>query len=424
MEGPRFSRRFAHTPESNPLWEALQSRLARGGTVFDLTRSNPTAAGIPYPSGLPSLLARPEVLRYQPMPKGLPEARRAVADYLAPRVVDPEDLLLTSSTSEAYAFLFKLLCDPGDEVLIPTPTYPLFDALAELDHVELIRYPLRRLPGPDGAALQWRADFPFLENLVSTRTRALILVNPNNPTGHIAGPAEIAGYLRLAREHDLAIIVDEVFSQYLFEGAVCPPILSDGPLVFTLNGLSKLAGLPQLKLGWIHVSGEASRVRAALSHLEWIADAYLSVNTPVQAACGDLLAQAPAIRRAITGRLEANLESALRITAGSFSRVRAMKPEAGWSLVIEINRQAGARSPSQPEAGRVGPGFGKGRPLDDGEFALGLVQRAGVYLHPGHLFGFEEVPDRIHLVASLLTPEAEFQDGLRELIRYAEAQDG
>lgn len=419
-----FSRRFAHTPESNPLWEALQARRSSGAPVHDLTRSNPTEAGLTYPSDLPSLLARPDVLLYQPTPKGLPEARRAVAGYLAPRAVDPEDLLLTSSTSEAYAFLFKLLCDPGDEVLIPTPTYPLFDALAELDHVELIRYPLRRLPGADGAAVRWRADFPFLENLVSTRTRALILVSPNNPTGHIADPAEIAGYLRLAREHDLALIVDEVFSEYVFGGSGCPPILSDGPLVFTLNGLSKLAGLPQLKLGWIHVSGEPSRVRAALSHLEWIADAYLSVNTPVQAACADVLARAPAIRRTITGRLESNLEAGLRITGKASSRVRALKPEAGWSLVIEINRNAGGVSPSGIGAADTDPGVGKDLPMDDGAFALGLIERAGVHLHPGHLFGFEEEPDRIHLVASLLTPEAEFQAGLQGLIRYTEAQFG
>ena len=408
MARPMFSARFNHTPESNPLWDALQSRKAMGKPVLDLTRSNPTAADIPYPASLPALLSRPDMLRYEPTPKGLPEARRAIAAYLAPRKVDPEDLLLTSSTSEAYAFLFKLLCDPGDEVLIPTPTYPLFDALAELDHVELVRYPLRQMPGAAGAPSRWRADFPILRNLVSTRTKALILVSPNNPTGHIADAVEIAGYLQLAADHDLALIVDEVFSGYLFGGAACPPVPCQGPLVFTLNGLSKLAGLPQLKLGWIHVAGKASEVRTALSHLEWIADAYLSVNTPVQAACADLLALAPAIRRAITARLEGNLRTAAQMTGASTPSVRALMPEAGWSVVLEIA--------THPKSG--------GRVLDDDEFALGLIEQAGVYLHPGNLFGFEQEDGRIHLVASLLTPEAEFQAGLRSLIAHTEAANG
>lgn len=410
-----FSRRFSRPPEPSPLWEARAARAAAGAPVLDLTLANPTAAGIPYPADLPALLGRDAVLRYDPSPRGLRPAREAVAAYLGG--ADPEDIVLTASTSEAYGFLFKLLCDPGDEVLIPTPTYPLFDALAELEHVSLVRYPLRRAApaasggSPDAGGTRWRADFGFLRSLVSTRTRALILVSPNNPTGHVADAGEIAGYLELAREHDLALIVDEVFADYVLSGGPISPVASDGPLVFALNGLSKLAGLPQLKLGWIHVRGERERARAALAHLEWIADAYLSVNTPVQQACADLLARAPSLRAPILARLRANLAAALSLAAddgaaGPASRLRCLPPEAGWSLVLAVAlpARAGASRAAFP---------------DEEAFAVGLLER-GVYVHPGHLFGFEEAAGRLHLVASLLTPEAEFREGLRRIAAYVE----
>ncbi len=423
-----FSRRFSRPTEHSPLWAARAAREASGAPVLDLTRTNPTAAGIAYPADLPSLLARDSVLRYDPSPRGSRSAREAVAAYLGG--ADPDHILLTASTSEAYGFLFKLLCDPGDEVLIPTPTYPLFDALAELDHVSLVRYPLRYGDRRDegrgrqdegrglrgdgaGAGSGWRADSAFLRRIVSTRTRALILVTPNNPTGHAADPAEIAVYLELAREHGLALIVDEVFSEYLLAGGRTRPVVSDGPLVFTLNGLSKLAGLPQLKLGWIHAQGDPAAVRAALEHLEWIADAYLSVNTPVQEACADLLARAPALRAPILTRLRANLSTARRLLpegsaspGGAPARLRALVPEAGWSLVL-----AADLPPS--------PGSARGDAPDEDAFALGLLER-GVYVHPGHLFGFEEEEGRLHLVVSLLGPEAEFAEGLRRIAAYVE----
>lgn len=410
-----FSARFAPAQEASPLWEALQARKAAGREILDLTLSNPTAAGIPYPESLPALLASPSILAYRPDPRGLPSARAAVAAYLAaleaspgvPREVRPEDLLLTASTSEAYAFLFKLLCDPGDEVLIPSPTYPLFDALAELEHVALVRYPLRRRPSLPGTAACWGPDSAVLRNLVSTRTKALILVSPNNPTGHVAGREEIAVCLELAREHGLALIVDEVFCEYLHAGAgYLAPGWSggaDGPLVFTLNGLSKLAGLPQLKLGWIHAGGPRDRVAAALERLEWIADAYLSVNTPVQEACPDLLALAGAIRGPIRARLEANLA---HVRGGGSAAegnryVTPLLPEGGWSLVLEVASRA-----------------------DEEAFALSLLRERGVHVHPGRLFGFPEAAGRFHLVASLLVPEAEFRAGYAGLTDHAEAHVG
>ncbi|HLP43591.1 MAG TPA: pyridoxal phosphate-dependent aminotransferase [Fibrobacteria bacterium] len=401
-----FSARFAAADhEPSPLWRALEAARARGDKVLDLTLSNPTAAGISYPGDIPALLDRPEVLLYRPDPRGLLPARQAVAARLATQGFPggPENLLLTASTSEAYGFLFKLLCDPGDEVLIPSPTYPLFDTLADLEHVSLIRYPLRHTAGA------WRADLGMLQNLVSTHTRALILVEPNNPTGHTLSPEEAEACLELAWEHDLAIIVDQVFSAYMLGVPPRPPLAARvadgrGPLVFTLDGLSKLAGLPQLKLGWIHAAGPADRVKEALGHLEWIADAYLSVNTPVQAACADILAHSKPIREAIRRRLKTNLETAFRDVSpmSPTGRVRPLRPDGGWSLVLEI------------ESGSA----------DDEAFALGLLQNRGVYVHPGHLFGFPDIAGRFHLVLSLLTSEADFAEGLRRIQEHAEGIHG
>jgi alanine-synthesizing transaminase len=383
-----FSDKFGREPGGmNPHWTAKTALEAAGTAILDLTRSNPTLAGIPYPDGLSSLLDRPEMLRYHPDPKGLPEARRAVAGYYASRgrIVDPDHLILTASTSEAYAFLFKLLCNPGDEILIPSPTYPLFDALAELENVKLVRYPLRRERMEGG---RWRADFGFLRTLISTRCKALILVHPNNPTGHLTDAGEVRAYLDFAAEHGLALIVDEVFRDYVLGARAYHSVESDGPLVFTLNGFSKVLGLPQMKLGWIHAAGrEAS---AALGHLEWIADAFLSVNTPVQAAAADLLASEHAIQSAILARVERNLSVAIEVAGPE----RILSPDAGWYLILEL------------ESG-----------LDDEAFALDLLNKHHVHAYAGHLFGFEE---GCRLVLSLLGPEAEFREGLERIIAHSE----
>jgi alanine-synthesizing transaminase len=390
-----FSSRFLPAlPEENPLWSALQSLRNSGANVIDLTISNPTLAGLPYPSAIPSLLAS-GVFPYRPSPQGDEAARRAISAYHHGRGEDraPEDLILTASTSEAYAYLFKLLCDPGDEVLIPSPTYPLFDALAELEHVKLVRYPLRLRE--EAHASRWEADFAFLRSVISTRCKALILVHPNNPTGHLADAREISAYLDLAAEYGLALIVDGVFSDYVLDGRPCPPIVSEGPLVFSLNGLSKCLALPQLKLGWIHVGGAPSAVAAAKAHLEWIVDAFLSVNTPVQAACPALLGLREQIQAPILARLRANLAAARKLAAAS-SRVRALIPEAGWSVIVRV-----------AEGG------------DDEAFCLTLLREKLVHAHPGHLFGLQ---DGCHAVLSLLTPENDFESGLMRLIAHAEAR--
>ena len=393
-----FSGRFSDDPGGlNAHWQAKLGLEAAGIGLLDLTVSNPTMAHIAYPPGIPSLLARPQAMEYHPNPRGIPEARQAVAKYLhgRGRPCDPERLILTASTSEAYAWLFKLLCEPGDEVLVPSPSYPLFDDLADLERVNLIRYPLSPNPGLSG---YWEPDFDRVRNLISTRTKALILVNPNNPTGHVLDGPALRAYLALADEYGLALIVDEVFCDYvLADDAVFLPMESEGPLVFTLNGFSKMLGLPQMKLGWIHAAGKRALVNAALERLEFIADAFLSVNTPVQAAAADLLALARPIQAAIAARLRVNLKTSWEWTVGSRTQLySANHPQAGWYLLLHV-----------------------GSALDSEAFALDLLRRFHVHTHPGSLFGLgREWP----LVASLLTPETAFREGLARIAAAAEGR--
>jgi alanine-synthesizing transaminase len=389
-----FSDRFGGTPpEPSAQWEAKLARETANLEVLDLTGTNPTHAGFPYPKGIPSLLNRATVLDYAPHPQGLFETRLAISEYYRSRgrLILPEDLVLTASTSEAYSFLFKLLCNPGDEVLIPSPTYPLFDSLAELENIKLVRYPLQAKDFGDET--HWQANFNFLRNQISTKCKALILVNPNNPTGHICSSEEIDCYLELAQEYQLALIVDEVFSDFVLEAIKYLPVLSNGPLVFTLQGFSKLLGLPQLKLGWIHIAGERKARLAALGHLEWIADAFLSVNTPVQLAAKDLLELANPIQAMLLERIRKNLALGLQLCSYN-TRLRCLKPEAGWSMILEIQTA-----------------------LSDEEFALELLKQYGVLVHAGHLFGFEM---GCCIVVSLLGPEAQFLEGMKRIITMAE----
>ncbi len=391
-----FSGRFGSEPGGlNSHWEAKLRLEAAGTPLFDITPSNPTLAGIDYPPGIVSLLARPEALRYHPNPRGAPDARRAIAAhaYSRGRAGDPDRLILCASTSEAYSWLFKLLCEPGEEILVPSPSYPLFDDLADLEHVTLVRYALGHRPGNRA---YWEPDFAALRNLISTRSKALILVNPNNPTGHVLDQAAIDGYLALAEAYGLALIVDEVFSEYILQAETrCAPVRSQGPLVFTLNGFSKMLGLPQMKLAWIQVEGRPDRVESALDHLEFIADAFLSVNTPVQAAAADLLAQREPIQASIRARLHANLKASWEWTVGSRTQLySANHPEAGWYLLLHVST-----------------------PLEAEVFAQDLLERFHVHTHPGTLFGLgKEWP----LVASLLTPETVFREGLRRIALWTE----
>ncbi len=388
MATPPFSHRLAwHAPE-NALARAVAARRAAGLPLADLTEGNPTRAGLAYPPALADALADPRALAYSPAPRGLAEAREAVAAYYGGRglAVDEERLLLTASTSEAYGFLFKLLADPGDALAAPQPSYPLFDYLAALESVTLAPYRLRF----DGA---WWLDVDDLARAVGPQTRAILLVHPNNPTGSFLKRDEREALVALAEARGLALIVDEVFGDYPFasDPARVPSFVDEERvLTFVLSGLSKVAGLPQLKLGWIHVGGPEAVRAAAEARLELIADTYLSVGAPVQHAAPSLLAHGAQVRAAIAGRTAASLAAARAAVAGTAVEVLAV--EGGWYATLRVPR---IRSEEQ--------------------WTLDLVA-AGVLVQPGYFFDF---PEEAYLVVSLLTPPPVLAEGLRAVVELA-----
>lgn len=380
-----FSTRLPASLVPTPLAMAVAARRARPEPLLDLTLSNPTTAGLAYPETLATAWSNAESLRYEPDPRGLRSARETVADWYAStgERVSTDQLLLTASTSEAYSHLFKLLCEPGDSVLVPCPSYPLFEHLAHLDAVAVDRYPFRD-------AGRWVLDDAELSARITPRTRAIVVVAPNNPTGTVPTADEWTSIRAACARHDLALIVDEVFAPYPLSstepGTRYPaPGLSDESdvLTFRLNGLSKLIGLPQAKLGWIVVSGPQRRVTAAMDALEIIADTYLSVSTPVQVALPKLLAEGAAVRRQIQDRLTANLSAITARVAGTAIDVRP--PDGGWSIVMRV-----------PSVG------------DADDLPLALLDR-DVLVHPGY---FYDLPHDGYVVISLLAREADLRQGL------------
>ena len=378
------SARLPESLESNALSRELADLRREGRPLLDLTTSNPTRCGLSYPEGaILEALAGASVLTHNPDPQGARGAREAVARWHG-QGVGADDLVLTASTSEAYSWLFKLLCDPGDDVLVPAPSYPLFHWLAALEGVAARPVPALRTE-------QWELDFQALEAACGPRTRAVVVVNPNNPTGQFLDRAEWAELLALCARRDLALLVDEVFSDYVLEalpGALSTALAEPEPPcpVFVLSGLSKIAALPQVKLGWILARGPA---RASLEHLAFIADQYLSVSAPAQAAAPALLALAPGIQAGILDRLRTNLAAldALLPRAPGLSRARV---EGGWSVVL--------RRPA----------------LDGGEdCALRLLREGGVLVHPGHFF---DLPGDGYLVCSLLPEAATFRAGMERAL--------
>jgi len=362
--GPRTSPKFAGRSAlgtRNALALQLDEKRRAGTSLTDLTLSNPTLAGFDYPPDLLGALADRRGLVYAPDPRGLREARAAIGD--------PDDVILCASTSEAYSWLFKLLCDPGDAVLAPRPSYPLFDQLAALEGVALATYRLAY----DGA---WHIDFPSLQEALTPRTRAILLVSPNNPTGSYLTSEELARLVEIAGARELALVLDEVFA----ERAHAVP---DGALTFRLGGLSKSAGLPQLKLAWIVASGP--RKREALERLELIADAYLSVSTPVQLALPRILSTAGAgIRAQILDRVHANRALIAARVAGT--PLTLLHGEAGWSAIL--------RAPAT---------------RTDEELALALLRDHDVLVYPGYFF---DLDGGTFLVVSLLAPPADLERGL------------
>lgn len=394
-----FSERTGWDLGSNALARRLEELRASGEEVFDLTESNPTRVGLRYPEGLLAPLADPSGLLYEPQPKGLPEARQAVASLYGGKgaSIDPERIVLTASTSEAYSHLFRLLADPGDEVLVPRPSYPLFGYLADLCDVKTVPYSLR-LRGE-----RWHVDPEELAAAAGPRARALVVVHPNNPTGSGVTVGELAGIAEVCRKKRLALISDEVFAEYLWDEASSlprtllsggPPAAGEGPLTFALGGLSKFLGLPQMKLGWIACSGPADLLGPALERLELIADTYLSVNTPVQRALPGWLKLAPAVQAEIRGRVRTNREWLANELAGK-EGARLLPSDGGWSAVLRL------------------PGGYPGSVVHNGEeWALSLLERRRVRVHPGYLFDFDGPG---HAVVSLLPPPEPFREAIRRI---------
>jgi aspartate/methionine/tyrosine aminotransferase len=382
--------RFADAP--NRLSLLLDEKRKAGARILDLTESNPTRVGIAYPPDLLLPLAGAANLVYEPEPLGLPEARRAVADDYARRgaAVAPERVLLCASTSEAYAFLFKLLLDPGESVLVPRPSYPLFEFLARLEGVRTEFYDLEY----DG---EWHLSLSRLRERIGADTRALCVVNPHNPTGSFLKREEADGLAALCAERRVAIVSDEVFADYGF-GSDARRVTSlagsdRDALAFSLGGLSKSCGLPQLKLSWIAASGPDALRSEALRRLELIADSYLSVATPVQRAAKALLARLPELQAPIQARVAANLALLERRARGaSFTPLRA---EGGWYAVLRVPHT-----------------------VAEEERVLRLLERDDVLVHPGFFFDF---PDEAYLVLSLLPREDDFARGVDAIERELEA---
>jgi alanine-synthesizing transaminase len=376
-----FSERASFELAPNALSVALSRARSENRPVLDLTGSNPTQADIAYDeSAIVQALSSRDALRYEPSPFGLASARQAVAETLSATgaAVDPAQIALTSSTSEAYGFLFKLLADPGDEVLVPAPSYPLHEHLARLEGVACKRYRLAY----DGA---WHVDLDALRASVSPRCRAIVAVNPNNPTGSFLTADEFRAMASIG----LPIVCDEVFAEYpLKEGRhVARAKDFEASLVFSLGGLSKLAALPQVKLAWIAVTGRPEQVVPALERLEVIADAFLSVGTPVQLATRTLLSSRKPALDAIRARTRSNLDCARSVLDGSAASL--LDVEGGWYATLQLPATLGEE-----------------------EWALLFLEKEGVYVHPGHFFDFESEP---FVVLSLLTPEASFREGLRRI---------
>ena len=380
----RFSQRTNWNTEESELARAHRLRRQAGLPIADLTASNPTRCGFRYSPELLAALTDPRALDYDPQPRGSMAARQVICDYYATlgAPVDPSQIILTTSTSEGYSFLFRLLCDPGSELLVPQPSYPLFDFLAVLDDVRIRPASLVYDQG-------WQIEPEGLLRAITDRTRAIVLVHPNNPTGHFTKPWEAEELARICREFDLSLIVDEVFLDYGIESTGRSFAAGlDGVPVFVVSGLSKIVGLPQMKAAWI-VATDPERA-TALDRLEVIADTFLSMNAPVQCALPAWLGGRGEIQKQIRERVMTNLGELDRKLA-DLPALHRLEVEGGWYAVLRIPAVA-----------------------PDEQTALALLER-GVWVHPGYFFGMAESG---WLVVSLLAPAAEFSTGVTYLVDY------
>jgi alanine-synthesizing transaminase len=384
-----FSQRTNWKLTPNAFTAAIAEVRASGQEILDLTLSNPTEAGIePDGEAVLAALCNPEALKYAPQPRGMLAARQAVCRYYRDAHdifgLDPERLFLTTSTSEAYTYVFRLLANPGDEILVPKPSYPLFEFLADLADVKPVPYPLIYDHG-------WQIDFDSLYKASTPRARAVIAVHPNNPTGSYARADEALALNEFCRDYEAALIVDEVFLDYALDGVSRNSFVSNPEaLTFTLSGVSKISALPQMKLAWLAVDGPEDRVTAALARLEVIADTYLSLNAPVQLAAPILLDQRKDVQPILLDRLRVNLGELDRqlILHPSCTRFQV---EGGWYAVLRVPAVQ-----------------------SDEELAIDVVRKMGVIAHPGHFYDF---PTEGHLVLSLITEPADFREGVERLLQ-------
>jgi alanine-synthesizing transaminase len=381
-----FSHRTDWKLSPNRFTQAQQELRAAGREVLDLTISNPTRAELHYDAEtILQALVNPEAMDYDPQPKGLRSAREAVAGYYGKQHndIDPESIVLTTSTSEGYSYVFRLLCNVEDEILVPKPSYPLFEFLADLQDVKLVPYPLLYDHG-------WQIDFPSLYKAVNHRTRAVVVVHPNNPTGSFVTDEERGALNQFCREYNLALVADEVFLDHAHDGAARATFADNREaLTFTLSGLSKISGLPQMKLAWIVTSGADENVSAALARLEVIADTYLSMNAPIQLAAPVLLEQRHSVQPLLLDRVRANL-SELDRGLGKQKSCRRLDVEGGWYAVLRVPVTQ-----------------------SDEDLAIEILRKHSVLVHPGHFYDF---PNDGYLIASLITPLQEFRKGIVKVL--------
>ena len=389
-----FSRRTGWKLAVNRFTEAQREVSASGREFLDLTVSNPTRVHLPVDlthdqREIAEALVDPRIAEYDPQPKGLLAARQSVCEYYRKLQVeiDAESLILTTSTSEGYSYVFRLLCDPGDEILVPKPSYPLFEFLADLQDVKLVPYPLLYDHG-------WQIDLPSIQRATTQRTRAIVLVHPNNPTGSYVKSYERLALNAFCGERGLALIVDEVFLDYPLDGQQRESFVKNsGALTFTLSGVSKISGLPQMKFAWIASNGPGAVVQEALARLEVIADTYLSMSVPVQLAAGAMLEQRQRIQPALLIRAQANLQELDLQLAGQKACTR-LHVEGGWYAVLRV-------------------------PVTrtDEDLVIELLRECSVLVHPGHFFDF---PADAYLVVSLIAVENEFCEGMQRVLEYLE----
>jgi len=381
-----FAGRTNWNLHSNRLSEALAKHRAAGKPLLDLSVSNPTECGFEYDrQAILKALSSPESLSYDPDAKGLLSARRAVAEYYSALeiIVPVEDIILTTSTSEAYSFAFRVLCNPGDELLIPEPSYPLFSFLADIHDLKLVGYPLLYDHG-------WQIDFHALQQAITARTRGVIVVNPNNPTGHFCKSGEIEKLSEICSSRQIAIIADEVFLDFHLAATRPPSFAANtGSLTFTMSGLSKVSGLPQMKAAWLIASGPEELKSEALARLEVIADTFLSMNAPVQRAMPVFLELRHGFQKQVLARVRKNLAELDKLLSTQRSCAR-LDMEGGWYAVVRV---PAIRS--------------------DEDVAIELLTAQGVYVHPGHFYDF---PADGYLIVSLIASEPDFNEGMKRLL--------